>query len=193
MSILSRVFSAVPVVPFQSVLFRVSIKGIKKHVFVINKFEQFINNETKYGYVMSIPLTIDPACSVEYFGQDDFSCIRGFFEFRRLVQHYLFHIYLYDSPLISKSSILSILRPSTLCVTVSWISFWLQLTAAPARIALGITTLLNIVSMNYNLNQGFPAVSYMKAVDYWNCACFLFVVFSLVEFGIATVSNYCGL
>jgi len=115
--------------------------------------------------------SIDPANCTTASVDGTYSCIRGNFQFQRYYQHYLFQIYL----------------PSTLCVIVSWISFWLNLQAAPARITLGITTLLNIVSMNYNINRSFPAVSYMKAVDYWNCSCFLFVVSSLVEFGIATI------
>jgi len=113
---------------------------------------------------------IDPSCDYELYGVGKYSCVKGYIEFRRKFLNYLFTIYL----------------PSSLCVVVSWITFWLNLQVAPARIALGVTTLLNIVQMNYNLNRNFPAVSYMKAVDYWNCACFLFVVFSLAEFGLAT-------
>ena len=58
---------------------------------------------------------------------------------------------------------------------------------APARVGLGITTLLTIVSINYGLNRGFPPVSYPKAVDVWNFVCFFFVFCVMVEYVIVSV------
>ncbi|KAK6035749.1 hypothetical protein COOONC_26746 [Cooperia oncophora] len=36
--------------------------------------------------------------------------------------------------------------PSTLLVVVSWVSFWLERTAVPARVTLGVTTLLTMTT-----------------------------------------------
>lgn len=45
--------------------------------------------------------------------------------------------------------ILQIYLPSTLIVILSWVSFWLDRTSAPARISLGITTVLTMVYYKY--------------------------------------------
>ncbi|VDO09946.1 unnamed protein product [Haemonchus placei] len=52
----------------------------------------------------------------------DYSCLK--------VMFYLAQIYL----------------PSTLLVVVSWVSFWLDRTAVPARVTLGVTTLLTMTT-----------------------------------------------
>ncbi|GIY50314.1 gamma-aminobutyric acid receptor subunit beta-1 [Caerostris darwini] len=41
-------------------------------------------------------------------------------------------------------SIVNMYAPSTLIVVVSWVTFWLSLEAAPARVALSITSLLTL-------------------------------------------------
>lgn len=42
--------------------------------------------------------------------------------------------------------LVQIYGPSTLLVIVSWVSFWLDRTAVPARVTLGVTTLLTITT-----------------------------------------------
>ena len=37
---------------------------------------------------------IDPTCEYDHYGLGHFSCLKGLLEFKREVQHYLFHIYL---------------------------------------------------------------------------------------------------
>jgi len=50
--------------------------------------------------------------------------------FARNIGHYIIQIYL----------------PSSLIVILSWVSFWLDKTFAPARVSLGITTVLTMVN-----------------------------------------------
>uniref|UniRef100_A0A1I7VSP6 Neur_chan_memb domain-containing protein n=1 Tax=Loa loa TaxID=7209 RepID=A0A1I7VSP6_LOALO len=52
-------------------------------------------------------------------------------------------------------------------VVVSWVSFWLDKDAVPARVSLGVTTLLTMTTQASGINAKLPPVSYIKAVDVW--------------------------
>jgi len=101
----------------------------------------------------------------------DFSCLEGFFVLRRHISYYLIHIYI----------------PSVLCVIVSWMSFWIKLESAPARVTCGILTFLAISSQTQSFNSELPKVSYIKAIDVWMFVCNLFVFLSLMEYAFAQV------
>lgn len=97
-------------------------------------------------------------------------------------------VYAPSSTLTARSSTFSSKStPSTFCVFVSWLAFWIKLESAPARVGLGITTLLSIVTMYFNIQKLFPEVSYLKAIDYWTFICFFLIFLSLVEFAVASV------
>ncbi|XP_022254874.1 glycine receptor subunit alpha-2-like isoform X2 [Limulus polyphemus] len=69
-----------------------------------------------------------------------------------------------------------------LIVVISWVSFWLNVEAIPARITLGVTTLLTISSKGSGIQNNLPPVSYVKAMDVWMGACTTFVFAALLEF-----------
>lgn len=52
-------------------------------------------------------------------------------------------------------------------VIVSWVSFWLDPNAIPARVSLGVTTLLTMATQISGINSSLPPVSYTKAIDVW--------------------------
>ena len=52
--------------------------------------------------------------------------------------------------------------PCCMLVIVSWVSFWLDQNAVPARVALGVTTLLTMSTQTSSINQSLPPVSYTK-------------------------------
>ena len=52
-------------------------------------------------------------------------------------------------------------------VTVSWVSFWLDPNAVPARVSLGVTTLLTMSTQTASINNSLPPVAYTKAIDVW--------------------------
>ncbi|GIY34695.1 glycine receptor subunit alphaZ1 [Caerostris darwini] len=82
-------------------------------------------------------------------------------------------------------SIVNIYAPSTLIVAVSWVTFWLSLEAAPARVALSITSLLTLCTQAQQNKSQLPPLNYITAVDIWLFTCIFMVFSTLVEFAIS--------
>ncbi|GFS19367.1 glycine receptor subunit alpha-3 [Elysia marginata] len=74
--------------------------------------------------------------------------------------------------------------PSALIVVLSWVSFCLDVGAVPARISLGILTVLTMTNMKTIAVASLPKVSYIKAIDVWMAACLAFVFSALLEFAV---------
>lgn len=79
------------------------------------------------------------------------SCIRAFIVMKRLVLFHIIQTYI----------------PTGMLVSISWMSFWLDPRASPARISLTITSLLTLTTMSNGARQDLPQVSYIKALDIW--------------------------
>ncbi|XP_016102457.1 gamma-aminobutyric acid receptor subunit rho-2-like [Sinocyclocheilus grahami] len=72
--------------------------------------------------------------------------------------------------------------PATLMVMLSWVSFWIDCRAVPARVSLGITTVLTMSTIITGVNASMPRVSYIKAVDIYLWVSFVFVFLSVIEY-----------
>ncbi|KAM9436676.1 gamma-aminobutyric acid receptor subunit rho-3 [Clarias gariepinus] len=72
--------------------------------------------------------------------------------------------------------------PTMLMVVLSWVSFWIDRRAVPARVSLGITTVLTMSTIITGVSASMPQVSYVKAVDIYLWASFLFVFLSVIEY-----------
>jgi len=77
--------------------------------------------------------------------------------------------------------------PSMLIVILSWLSFWLNIDAAPARVSIGLLTVLTTTTMSTGARDRLPRVSYIKAIDVWMAACLVFVFVSLLEYAVVSV------
>lgn len=63
--------------------------------------------------------------------------------------------------------------PTGLIVLVSWTSFWLEITSSPARVTLGVTTMLALITSFKSMKSlQLPSTSsYMNGLDVWNLVC----------------------
>lgn len=77
--------------------------------------------------------------------------------------------------------------PSILIVFLSWVSFYLNVSAVPARISLGILTVLTLTTQRSAGMAALPKVSYIKAIDVWMASCLCFVFAALLEFAFVNV------
>lgn len=94
-------------------------------------------------------------------------------QFIRSMGYYLIQIYI----------------PASLIVIISWVSFWLHRNASPARVALGVTTVLTMTTLMSSTNAALPKISYIKSIDVFLGTCFVMVFAALLEY--ATV-GYLG-
>uniref|UniRef100_A0A7N6AJR2 Glycine receptor, alpha 4a n=1 Tax=Anabas testudineus TaxID=64144 RepID=A0A7N6AJR2_ANATE len=119
---------------------------------------QFVLKEEKdLGYLK---------CEMKYFLTSKFTCIEVKFHLERQMGYYLIQMYI----------------PSLLIVILSWVSFWINMDAAPARVGLGITTVLTMTTQSSGSRASLPKVSYVKAIDIWMAVCLLFVFAALLEY-----------
>ena len=65
---------------------------------------------------------------------------------------------------------------------MSWVSFWLNRGAAPARVGLGVTTVLTMTTLMSSVNASLPKISYMKSIDIYLEVCFFMVFGALIEY-----------
>ncbi|KAK3709453.1 hypothetical protein QZH41_017500, partial [Actinostola sp. cb2023] len=86
--------------------------------------------------------------------------------------------------------VIQIFGPSALIVLLSWISFLLPRDQSPARVTLGVTSVLTVVTIFTMSNQAMPRVNYVKAIDKYLITCFLFVFASLVEYALLLTFAY---
>ena len=89
------------------------------------------------------------------------------FVFTRRLGHYLIRVYI----------------PAIFIVLMSWLSFFVDRTSVPARVSLGITTILTMTTLLIGFGQGsLPVVSYVKAVDWYLIVCYTLVIGAFAEY-----------
>ena len=69
--------------------------------------------------------------------------------------------------------ILGIYFPLNLVVACSWVAFWIVKTDVPARVALGVTTVLSVTKIGFG-GKGKPQVGYSTALDIYIILCFIY-------------------
>uniref|UniRef100_A0A914DWV4 Uncharacterized protein n=1 Tax=Acrobeloides nanus TaxID=290746 RepID=A0A914DWV4_9BILA len=102
------------------------------------------------------------------FKQDKFSCLESTLYLKRALGYNMVQTYV----------------PTGMIVMISWVSFWIDRRAVPARVTLSFTTLVSLTTLGNGMRYALPQVSYAKAIDYWFGACMLFVFLALLEFAL---------
>ncbi|VEL39956.1 unnamed protein product [Protopolystoma xenopodis] len=99
----------------------------------------------------------------------NYTCLNATFKLKRQLSSYLATTYI----------------PNILIIMVSWLSFWVNVDAAPARVPLGLLSLLGILTQASSVSNSLPRVSYIKAIDIWMIFSIIFVIGVLVEYALA--------
>lgn len=124
--------------------------------------------QSSYEYAMRLH-----ARTFFFFVTGEYSCLKVDLLFKREFSYYLIQIYI----------------PCCMLVIVSWVSFWLDQSAVPARVSLGVTTLLTMATQTSGINASLPPVSYTKAIDVWTGVCLTFVFGALLEFALVNYAS----
>ncbi|VDK35799.1 unnamed protein product [Taenia asiatica] len=99
----------------------------------------------------------------------NYTCLMAQFSLKRQLGSYLVTTYI----------------PNILIIMVSWLSFYVSVDAAPARVPLGLLSLLGLLTQASSITGNLPRVSYIKAIDLWLIFSIIFVIGVLVEYAVA--------
>ena len=72
---------------------------------------------------------------------------------------------------------------------MSWLSFWVKVEDAGARLTLTIANFLTIMSVSQQFTSSLPKVSYVMAIDVWMIVCNIFVFATILEYSVAQVNQ----
>uniref|UniRef100_A0A1A9ZPQ1 Uncharacterized protein n=1 Tax=Glossina pallidipes TaxID=7398 RepID=A0A1A9ZPQ1_GLOPL len=108
----------------------------------------------------------ETADCTQVYSTGNFTCLEVVFTLKRRLVYYVFNTYI----------------PTCMIVIMSWVSFWIKPEAAPARVTLGVTSLLTLSTQHAKSQSSLPPVSYLKAVDAFMSVCTVFVFMALMEY-----------
>lgn len=92
-----------------------------------------------------------------------FTCIEVKFHLQRQMGYYLIQMYI----------------PSLLTVILSWVSFWINMDAAPARVGLGITTVLTMTTQSSGSRASLPKVLHNRLSNHPDINQFIVLIYGL--------------
>ncbi|KAK3921925.1 Gamma-aminobutyric acid receptor subunit alpha-6 [Frankliniella fusca] len=96
----------------------------------------------------------------------EYSMISAMFHLRRNTGYYTLQVFV----------------PCGLIVCSSWVSFWIDPDAVPARVSLAVTTVLSMTTMGFGGRASMPRVNYATALDWFVIMCFAFVFAVMLEY-----------
>ncbi|XP_063723684.1 gamma-aminobutyric acid receptor subunit pi-like isoform X2 [Symsagittifera roscoffensis] len=110
------------------------------------------------------------------YGGYNYSTLKTVFLLQRKYSAYLMQVYL----------------PAGLIVMLSWTIFWINVAATPARASLGVTTVLTMLTLaTQSTAQNEKHVNRkLTAIDLYLWACFLFVIFAMLEFALSDYTTF---
>jgi len=110
-------------------------------------------------------------CDEEDEWRGDYSCLKVRLHFTRDKAFYVTTVFI----------------PGIILVSSSFLTFWFEWNAVPARTMLGVTTMLNFFTTSNGFRSNLPVVSNLTAMNLWDAICMFFIYTSFLEF---VVMNY---
>ncbi len=143
-------------------------------------FESFgYTMDTVYFNWLDSPVDVDPGVELPHFtltGKILYDCSQNYtvgafpcmeirFLLRRDIGYFLVQLFI----------------PSMFIVVISWMAFWIDITALTSRLAVGLIAMLIMALHNMTAPSPLPRVSYVKAIDIWTSSCVTLIFASLLE------------
>ena len=88
--------------------------------------------------------------------------------------------------------IVTLYVPSFIIVAASFVSFWIEPAATPARVALLITNILSLIQLLLFARKELPPVSTVTGMDVWFFFCLIFICAVIAEFVFAYTAYLTG-
>ncbi|XP_070534316.1 glycine receptor subunit alpha-1-like isoform X2 [Ptychodera flava] len=104
----------------------------------------------------------------EFLEVGNFSYVMVKFRLKRQLSYYFLNAYI----------------PTGTFVIIAWLALWIPPTSSPARVTLGITCILTLVTKSEMVKSEMPKVEYAMCIDYWFAFCETLSFLMLVEFAV---------
>ena len=117
----------------------------------------------------------------------DFSCLKVKLHFTRDKAFYWTTVFIPGKVMSPCINCYNESSEGIILVTSSFVTFWIEWNAVPARVMLGVTTMLNFFTTSNGFRSNLPVVSNLTAMNLWDAVCMGFIYTSFLEF---VVVNY---
>ena len=120
-------------------------------------------------------LNMSSTCFYATYSGYTFTILEGVVHLERLYTVYIYQIYI----------------PAALLVVLSWVTFWINKGATPARASVGVTTVLTMLTLATQSQQNMEKHITLETslLDIYIWVCFSFVIAAMLEFAMSDFLN----
>ena len=120
-------------------------------------------------------LNMSSTCFYASYSGFTFTILEGVVHLERLYTVYIYQIYI----------------PAALLVVLSWVTFWINKGATPARASVGVTTVLTMLTLATQSQQNMEKHITLETslLDIYIWVCFSFVIAAMLEFAMSDFLN----
>eukprot|EP00795_Rhopilema_esculentum_P013897 gene13897-4847_t len=83
--------------------------------------------------------------------------------------------------------VILVMGPSLIIVCISWVTFLIGHDQHPARVSLGITSILTMEAIQLFIESSLPKVSYMTTLDVYSFVSYTFVLLAMTEYALVLI------
>ncbi|XP_076447112.1 gamma-aminobutyric acid receptor subunit alpha-6-like isoform X2 [Babylonia areolata] len=141
----------------------------------------YTTQEIVYRWLKNAPaVDVDPNVTMSQFAMGEID-VHNTTRSNRLGDFSILCVYIHLSRAVG-FYMLETYVPCYLIVSLSWVSFWINRDAAPARVLLGVTTILSLAAVGMTVREGLPRVPYATALDVFQYMCLVYAMAALIEY-----------